>query len=529
MSQKLAVDTVKLSRAALLILVVVMVAVGIGGVLLAKRLPFSKDRVRQTLQASFPATLTFREFHSIYFPHPGCVAEGVVFRRLGSSPDTPPIVTIQHLSIEAHYIDLVLRPGYLARIVVNGFRIQVPPPGTPLQKSIWTETSSTVRVGEIIADGAVIEIARADPHGPLRFEIHALKLTSVSRDKPMSYAVALHNALPPGEIRAHGQFGPWNSSDPGQTPVAGQYTFQDADLGVFKGVAGTLFSEDRFQGILEHIEAHGSIDVPDFRLTRSDHSVHLTSDFDAVVNGTNGDVELQQVNATFLKTRILAIAKIVGQAGQPGKTTSIDLTVRDGHIDDVLRLFIRQPKPPLNGVTSFRAHVVIPSGKRPFLLKVRLSGEFGIQGGQFTTRSTQMNVDTLSEKARGAQPDKTLAGEDLERVISNLAGHVELREATATFTNLSFAVPGALAQMHGTYKPENQEVDLHGTLKTDAEFSKMSSGFKSALLKPFDSFFKRKHVGAVVPVHLVGTYDAPQPGLDLPTPKSSSKPSAVPN
>jgi hypothetical protein len=79
--------------------------------------------------------------------------------------------------------------------------------------------------------------------------------------------------------------------------------------------------------------------------------------------------------------------------------------------------------------------------------------------------------------------------------------------------------------MHGAYNLQSQAVDLHGTLKTDAELSKMSSGFKSVLLKPFDVFFKRKHAGAVVPVHLIGTCKHPQPGLDLPV-KSGSTPDA---
>ena len=82
--------------------------------------------------------------------------------------------------------------------------------------------------------------------------------------------------------------------------------------------------------------------------------------------------------------------------------------------------------------------------------------------------------------------------------------------------------------MHGTYDLQSEAVDLHGTLRTDAELSKMSSGFKSALLKPFDVFFKKKHIGAVVPVHLIGTYSAPEPGLDLPVKKSSDNTPTTP-
>jgi hypothetical protein len=99
---------------------------------------------------------------------------------------------------------------------------------------------------------------------------------------------------------------------------------------------------------------------------------------------------------------------------------------------------------------------------------------------------------------------------------------VELRNTIATCTNFSFVVPGATAEMHGTYGLESRKVDLHGMLKSDAELSKMSSGIKSALLKPFDAFFKKKRAGAVVPVHLIGTYDDPQPGLDIPSKQPAS-------
>ena len=51
----------------------------------------------------------------------------------------------------------------------------------------------------------------------------------------------------------------------------------------------------------------------------------------------------------------------------------------------------------------------------------------------------------------------------------------------------------------------------------------MSSGFTSVLLKPFNAFFKKKHAGAELPVHLIGTYRHPDFGLDLPIKKSDDK------
>lgn len=488
----------------------------IGGVILATHWPFSQARVTKDLQESFPATVTFQKFRSTYFPHPGCEAEGATFARLGRPAGTPAVVTIQRLSVEAHYLDMLFRPGYVARIVMQGFRAQIPRLGTPLEDTGWKETPSKTRIGSVIADGAVVEIARADSREPLRFEIHALKLGDVSRNEAMSYEVFMHNPLPPGDIRSSGKFGPWNSNDPGQTPVKGEYSFRHADLSVFEGLAGLLSSDDSFQGILQHIEARGTIDIPDFMVKHSQHAVHVSSEFHALINGTNGDVALDRVSATFLHTNVLAKADISGHAGEDGKTANVDLSVRDGRIQDVLLLFVREPKAPLNGVTSFRAHVVIPPGERPFLEKVRLGGEFGIQEGQFVNSSTEASVEMLSERARGMKPDSTLDPQDQDRVISDLSGHVDLHNATANFSDLSFRVPGAHAQMHGTYNVESKAIDLHGTLKTDAEFSQMTSGFKSVLLKPFNSLFQRKHhPGSRLAIHLLGTYDDPQAGVDL--------------
>jgi hypothetical protein len=514
-----AVLTMKHNRTARIVVLATVIAITTVILLIAWRWPFSQPRITRSLQETFPATVTFQKFRPTYFPHPGCVAEGLAFKRLGSSLETPPIVTIQQFKIEAHYLDLLLRPGYLARIVAVGFQVHVPPLGTKVEETGWKETHTRTRLGKIVLDGSSVEIARKDSAVPLRFDVHRLRLTSVADDQPLSYDLVFHNPLPPGEIRAHGTFGPWNYRDAGETPVAGQYHLQAADLGVFAGIAGTLSSDDKFQGKLSHIEARGSVDVPDFEVTRSRHSVHLSSEFHAFVNGTNGDIQLERVSATLRKTLISAKGEIARLAGQHGKTASLDLTVADGRIQDVFRLFVRETTPPLNGVTSFRAHAILPPGETPFLEKVRLSGDFGIAGGQFTNPATQGTVSDFSQRASGEKPDDD--EEDKDRIISKLSGHVDLRNAVATFSNFAFVVPGASAQMHGTYHLEKRTVDLHGTLRSEAELSEMSSGFKSVLLKPFDALFKKKHAGAVVPVHLIGTYDDPQPGVDIVSKKSA--------
>jgi hypothetical protein len=499
---------------ALTVLGVALLAMIVGGVMLATHWPFSQARVTQSLQETFPATVTFGTFHATYFPNPGCVAENVVFRRLGGSADLPPVVTVARVRMEARYSDLFLRPGFLARVITEGFRVQVPPIATPLDETGWKETPSSTRVGEIVLDGSTLTIARRSG-APLVFDIHTLKLSDVSRSQALKYALFMNNALPSGEIRAHGKFGPWNSDDAGKTSTSGEYTLEQADLGNFDGISGKLVAAGKFEGMLGHLDTQGKIAIPQFMVTRSEHAVRVDSAYRAVVDGTNGDVTLQQVNATVLKTRISANGKIAGSAGQNGKTAAVDLHVEEGRIQDVLWLFVRGKRAPFNGNTSFRAHVVIPPGDPQFLQRVRLTGDFGILGGEFAKPSTQMAVDTLSERAQKQTGGEKSGDEDPDAVLTNLSGHVELTGGVANFRDFSFEVPGASAHMHGTYDLTSTAINLHGMLKTRSELSEMSTGFKSTLLKPFNGLFKKKHAGAVLPVYLQGTYHAPSVGLDL--------------
>jgi hypothetical protein len=481
-------------------------------VLLRAYWPFSKERVTQSIEEEFAGKVTIGHFRTTAFPHPGSVAEDVEFRWATKSPDKTPLATVKKLTIQANYWDFLLRPGYVSRVVLEGLKIQVPPVGSGTRPMDVPATKTKTRLGEVIINDAVVEIARRDA-GPLKFEIHSLRLKNVQDGKPFSYEAALRNPLPPGEIRIHGNFGSWNSTDPGQTAVTGKYSFADADLSVFHGIAGTLSSDGDFEGPLGQMQVKGKMTIPDFEVARTKHPVPVNCEYDAIVNGMNGDVTLQRVDGTVLKTKFLTKGTIAGRQGAQGKFASLDLAVNKGRIQDVLRVFSRAPKPPLNGVTNFRAHVTIPPGKAPFLKKVVMVADFGVDDAQFTKSETQESVAALSVRGAGKKPEES--EEDPDNLISELSGHVELREGTATFVDFRFAVPDANATMHGTYDVIDEKVDLHGTLRTTAKFSEMTSGIKSVLLKPFDAIFKRKHGGGKIPVQLTGTYSDPHPGLEL--------------
>lgn len=516
---------------AICIVVSFVIVLATGLIILRARWPFSKDKIAATLGDTVHATVHFNKFHSTYFPHPGCEAEVITFVRPDEPSGTPPLVTIQKVSMQARYWDIFLRPGFLARIIVDGLYVRIPPRGASQSNGATQERSSSsdnTRVGQIVANGAVLEIDREGGAQPLKFEIHSLTLRSVSRDEAMTYNLAMQNALPPGEIRSEGHLGPWKSGDLGQTPLYGSYTFEQANLSAFTGIAGTLISKGAFKGVLAKLSANGNVDIPDFKLTESEHSVDLSAAYQATVNALNGDVILHQVNTSILDTRVTATGSVAGKQGEKGKLTSIDLAVRGGRIQDLMLLFVTKGKPPVNGATSIRAHVTVPPEGKPFLKELEVTGDFTIGGGQFTKASTQKSVDLLSQRASGADKNsrnknKAAEADDPPDVQSNLEGHVVLRNKIAHFTRASFSVPGASAIMDGTYNLDNDRVNFQGTLKTKAEFSKTTSGIKSILLKPFDPFFKKNPSGSSVPINMTGRYPNPKFGLDLDQDKKHGK------
>jgi len=123
------------------------------------------------------------------------------------------------------------------------------------------------------------------------------------------------------EITTAGKFGPWSTDDVGKTAVSGDYLFQQADLGVFRGIAGLLSSSGKFSGVLNRIEVRGMTDTPRFTVSSSSHQVQLRTQFYALVNGENGDTFLQKVVATFWKTTVWSAGSVAGSRQNRGGTS----------------------------------------------------------------------------------------------------------------------------------------------------------------------------------------------------------------
>ena len=187
-----------------------VVVIGGAAVLVASRWPFTRDTVVRALQEEFSSTVESKTFHRTYFT-PGCVAEGVTFRR-NSDRNTAPIATVEKLTIQGTYWGLFSIPKRVRRVRIEGLHIFASPSSESTGNEARPATgpvSSALVIDEIIADGSVAEFGSDEPgKEPLKFEIHKLTLNSVADDRPMLFHASLQNPNPPGEIRTDGQFGP---------------------------------------------------------------------------------------------------------------------------------------------------------------------------------------------------------------------------------------------------------------------------------------------------------------------------------
>jgi hypothetical protein len=323
----------------------------------------------------------------------------------------------------------------------------------------------------------------------------------------MKFEVRLTNPVPPGEITAKGSFGPWKMDHLETTPLSGDYGLAQADLGVFGGIAGILSSSGKFEGTLEGITVEGSTTIPNFKVHGGTHQEDLKTKFKAEVDPANGDVTLHATSAQLRQTTVMSQGTIAERPDADGKRTALEFAVHSGRIQDVLLLFVSDKRSPLTGSVSLKADAVVPPGDQPFLKKLSMKGDFGIDDALFSNRGTQNSVGKLSASARG----KVNEDEDPERVVSNLQGQVTVQNGVADFSKLSFRVPGAFAKLHGTFDLITEKIDMHGMLIMEATLPRATSGVKSFLLKAIDPFLKKnRHGGAKFPVSITGTYQKPE-------------------
>lgn len=485
-------------RAALVLLCLL----GIDGIFLAVKWPFTEHQLVRSLEHFSSSEVRVGSFRRVYFSHPGYIAEDLTFLRPSKTGATK-MASVKRLEARASWFAMLSDTHRLQRLVIRGLQVTIPaqvPPPMKLYPSLKDKTTIT----KLVANGAVLELASQEGQ-TLRFDFSRLTLENVKKQKAVKLRTSVHLSEPPGDLLVSGQFGPESQKDMGQTPLSGIFHLEHADLSTFHAIQGIVWSSGRFQGTLARCEVRGNAEAQDFEVTSAGNKMKVAGAFDAMVNGMNGDVTLRSAQIGMLHTELHVQGTV---QGKDSKTVSIGFRSSHAQIGDFLRLFAKGDTPAAEGPMSLEGEAVLPPGREPFLRKVRLDGHFAITDLEFLHGNTQERVDKLSERARKKKDDTKSA--DPPDVPSSLQGEVHLSGGTAELSDMRFRTPGARAWGAGSYSLLTKQIDLRGKLATQASLSKAAGGgLKSLLLLPLDPFFKKKHAGAVLPVQITGVYPHP--------------------
>ena len=435
--------------------------------------------------------------------------EGLSMRMAGA-PEQPALFTIRKFSFDVDLEALMQPQKTVDEVSIDGMEINVPPKGAarPVQASTGGQPVDVLIKSVLIKDAKLVLLPRDKTKNPLRFDISHLRMKSVGATSPMQYDALLSIPKPPGEVHSHGSFGPWMADEPGDTALAGDYTFEKADLGVFNGIAGILNSSGTFDGTLGAVHAKGEATVPDFRLKMAGNRVPLWTRFEVLVDGTNGNTVLQPVKAKLGSTSFTTTGAVIKHEGPNQRAIDLKVSMPDGDIRDLLRLGTKG-SPFMEGRIALNTQIRIPPLSGPMREKLFLNGDFELRNAKFLRSTIQDQIDKLSRKGQGKP-----TSEEIDQVVSDMMGSFRLENQVMTFKYLSFMVPGARVHVAGDYDLNQDTVDFHGDLKLAATVSQTQKGWKRWALKPVDPFFEKNGAGTFLRIKVDGTAEKPKFGLD---------------
>ena len=452
-----------------------------------------------------------------------------------STPDQPlqPMIQLDEFGF---HVPLRYQPGKpvnISQVRLNGLNVHLPPKSHFLHVGPSSDSAPSpvpskpspfveFRLGSVDCTAVHLELETSKPGKlPMQIAIAHIRVTGITANAAMHFDAELTNPKPIGDIHTTGAFGPLQLSDPGESPVAGQYSFDRADLSDIKGIAGILSSTGSYQGTLRDITVDGETDTPDFRLSQFDNSFDLRTKFHAIVDGTDGDTWLDPVNATLGQSPVSAKGQVVrvlqpdsdGSQHSIGHDISLAINVNQGRIEDFVRLGSHGPVSPITGDVSVRAALEVPPGQDRVEQRMTLKGQFDLNQAQFNDSKIQSRIEQLSLRGQGRPHD--LKSTDPNTIVSAMHSNFTLARGTISLPDLAYTVPGADINLKGTYVLDGGALNFTGTANMQATVSQMVGGWKGFLLKPADRFFKKDGAGTSVGIHIDGTREHPNFGIDM--------------
>ena len=529
------------------LLLALLAAAGVVEIALRRAEPFLRARIVEALTVRFHARVELDGFHISLVN--GLWAEGKGLRIWPPAQvngvtvaegQGEPLIRLEEFRFHA---PLRYRPGvpiHISLVELKGLSVHMPPkshltagnaniavenPNLGVKTTTprgWGVQMVTFNVERVECTGAELVMGTDKPGKlPLEFAISHLTLTDVASGGAVSFDAELTNPRPRGIVKSKGKIGPWLSADPGESPLQGEYRLEHADLSSFKGIAGTLDSMGHFQGTLRDLTVDGETRTPDFRLTHFGNALPLATRFHAQVDGTNGDIWLEPVDATLGHSRFAAKGSIVRVPGSVvkgaqqygGHDIALTINVERGRMEDFLRLAGKTDKVLLTGDVAMKTTLLIPPGPAPVHERLKLDGWFALERAVFSSDKIQRRIAELSLRGQGRPGE--LKTTDPASILSGMQSSFQLAGGVITLPALSYTVPGATIQLKGTYGLEGGSLNFDGTAKMEASVSKMVGGWKGLLLTPADRFLRKNGAGTEVGIHIEGTREDPKFGIDL--------------
>jgi hypothetical protein len=489
--------------------------------------PYRYRNVKPLLEQVLASKVTVAAYHRTYFPHPGFVAKALTLRR-NSAPDLPPLGSTEDLIVQGSWLDLLLFRRRVQLVDIKGLHVVIPPVGSRANREDFPPGSSgdfagpETAVETLIIHGAVLDVMRTNG-GRYTYPIRQLIMRNMQQGHAVSYFVDMQNAHPAGRIQASGSLGPLNPKNLGGTPVSGKFTFNGVELDQIGELHGTLSSEGHFSGALAAIELYATASTGDLA-EGTGQPTPVNGLVQCTMNALNGNLVLHRVEVKTGETTVEAAGTVAGSANTP-KTTELDLTVSKGRVQDLLRPFLKN-RPPITGTVALKAHAHLAPqhDEMGFLKRLSVDGGFVLPSGRLTNRDTERTLTEFSQRAQGLKSPGTdqkngeageVEADPAADVMSSLEGQVTIRDGVVSTRRLAFEIPGASADLNGSYDLRKGTVHLVGNLKMESDISHATTGFKSLLLKPLAPFFKKRHAGAVVPIALTGGPDDYKVSQDL--------------
>jgi hypothetical protein len=498
------------------ILIAVVAVAGALAISLRSLEPRLHDWVTATLSQSLDSTVELGSVHLTWIPlrlH----ARDLTVRHHGRT-DIPPLLVVSSFVVDLQATDLWSMT--VDRVWVDGLEVSIPPkdPNTgkrplpsPGSGSSDDDGSDGLVVRRLTATNTRLSvIPRERGKNAKVWDIFELEMKNIRAGEPAAFTASLINPIPYGTIESQGTFGPWQSDEPGTSALTGNYTFA-ADLGTIKGLGGKLDAAGLMSGTIEQISTTGDTKTPDFRLTDLNGiSLPLQTSYEAMVDGTKGDVELKRVDVTLGRSRLHARGLVEGTKGIKGKRIVVNVTSKAANLGELLQFVSKAGPPPADGTLVIDAALDLPQGKTSVLDRVVLEGSVRAERVKFAKDTVQDKIDEFSRRGQGRPTDASV-----DDVASRMSTKFALKDGVFTYQGLSFNVEGAADKLDGTHSLRTKAVDLAGVVMLDATVSKTQTGFRSWLLKPFDPLFRKNGAGTRLVITVAGTQDQPKIGLDF--------------